>query len=118
MKEFICVSCPIGCRLTVTEKNGEYIVTGNSCKRGLEYGLQEMTDPRRNISSTVRISNSKIPMLPVKTAAPIPKGKIFEVMTEINKTSVSAPVTMGDVIIQNVLGTGIDIVASRSIDKK
>ncbi len=115
MKEFTCVSCPMGCKLQVSEQNGDFIITGNSCALGLKYGKQEMIDPRRNISSTVKVKNGFLEMLPVKTAAPIPKNKIFEVMQEINKTSVFAPVKMGDVIIKNVLNTGIDIIASRSM---
>jgi len=115
MKEFTCVSCPIGCRLTATEKNGEYSIEGYTCKRGLEYGLQEMKDPRRNISSTVRITNGFLAVLPVKTATPIPKGMIFQVMEEINKQTVIAPVKSGAVIIRDVLHTGVDIVATRDM---
>ena len=115
MKEFTCVSCPMGCRLTATEKDGEYSIKGYTCKRGLEYGLQEMKDPRRNISSTVRIANGFLAVLPVKTAAPIPKGMIFQVMEEINKQTVEAPVQSGAVIIHDVLHTGIDIVATRDM---
>lgn len=115
MKKFTCVSCPIGCRLTAAEKDGAYIIEGYTCKRGLEYGLQEMKDPRRNISSTVRVENGFLAVLPVKTAAPIPKGMILQVMEEINKRSVQAPVQSGAVIIHDVLHTGIDIVATRDM---
>jgi len=115
MKEFTCVSCPMGCRLRAIEKDGAYTIEGYSCKRGLEYGLQEMKDPRRNISSTVRIENGFLAALPVKTAAPIPKGMIFQVMEEINKIRVTAPVKTGAVIIPDVLHTGIDIVATRDM---
>ena len=108
----------MGCRLRAIEKDGAYTaytIEGYSCKRGLEYGLQEMKDPRRNISSTVRIENGFLAALPVKTAAPIPKGMIFQVMEEINKIRVTAPVKTGAVIIPDVLHTGIDIVATRDM---
>ena len=105
----------MGCRLRAIEKDGAYTIEGYSCKRGLEYGLQEMKDPRRNISSTVRIENGFLAALPVKTAAPIPKGMIFQVMEEINKIRVTAPVKTGAVIISNVLHTGINIVATRDM---
>jgi len=117
MKNFTCISCPMGCKLSVIEEDGEYLITGNSCGMGLKYGKQEMTDPRRNISSTVKVRGGFLEMLPVKTTAPIPKGKIFGVMKEINKITVSAPIKTGEIIIKNVLNTGVDIAASRSIPK-
>lgn len=118
MKEFTCVSCPMGCHLSVTKKeNGEFLVKGFACKRGLEYGLQEMKDPRRNISSSVRIENGFLAVLPVKTEKPIPKNLIFQVMEKINSTKITAPVKVGDVIIANVLDTGINIVATRDMPK-
>ena len=115
VKEFTCISCPIGCRLQATEKDGALSITGYSCKRGLEYGLQEIQAPRRNISSTVCVENGFLAVLPVKTAAPIPKELIFRVMKEINNVRVSAPIKVGTVIIPDVLHTGIDIVATRDM---
>lgn len=116
-KEIICISCPIGCQLVVTEENGQYTVEGNNCKNGEKYGIEEMSNPKRVIPSTVKIINGFIPRLPVKTQEPIPKELIFDIMKEINKTEVTAPVKQGDIIISNVLGTGVDVVATRSIDK-
>ncbi|MGP1593805.1 MAG: DUF1667 domain-containing protein [Treponema sp.] len=125
MKEFTCVSCPMGCRLTaikITDENSSqgysYSIQGYSCKRGLAYGLQEMQDPRRNISSTVTVRNGFLAVLPVKTSAPIPKNMIFAVMEEINRQQITAPVTTGQCIIANVLNTGADIIAARSMPKK
>ncbi len=116
IKEFTCVSCPMGCMLQATPlESGEFKISGNSCKRGLTYGLQEMKDPKRNISSTVCVSGAEINSLPVKTAEPIPKGKIFEIMKEINKITVKAPINVGDVIIENVLNTGVNIIATRNL---
>lgn len=115
MKEFTCVSCPMGCRLTATVENGSHKIEGYTCKRGLEYGLQEMKDPRRNISSTVRITNGFLTVLPVKTAAPIPKNMIFQVMEAINRVHVTAPIHSGAVVLANVLNTGVNIVATRNM---
>lgn len=116
--EVICISCPLGCHLTVTVDGDDITVTGNTCKNGEKYGIEEVTDPRRVIPSTVVINNGKLPRLPVKTADAVPKGMIFDIMDEINKVVVDAPVKMGDVIIENVLDTGVDVVASRSMDEK
>ncbi len=115
MKEFTCVSCPMGCKLSAFQEDGGYKIEGYTCKRGLEYGLQEMKDPRRNISSTVRIKNGFLSMLPVKTSAPIPKDSILSVMNIINTQKITAPVQCGDVVIPNILNTGVDIVATRNM---
>lgn len=115
MRTLICIACPMGCKLTIEEKDGQYIIEGHKCKRGLEYGMQEMTDPRRHISSTARVIGGFLQVIPVKTDRPIPKGKIFDVMKEINKIKVSAPVQIGQVLIENVAGTGSNIVTRRSL---
>ena len=114
-KELICISCPRGCHLVVDD-NLE--VSGNSCPRGKAYGVSEVTNPVRNISSTVVIHDGVIKRLPVCTSSPIPKGKIFECMNEINKVVVNAPIKCGDVIIPNVLGLGVDIISARTVERK
>lgn len=119
-KDIICIVCPVGCKMTVEENAGAetgYIVEGHTCNRGIEYGIKEMCDPRRNITSTVIIKGSYLRRLPVRTSSPIPKESIFDCMKEINAVRVKAPVKMGRVLIKDVLGTGTDIVASRSLDK-
>lgn len=118
MKEFTCVSCPMGCRLRAIETANGYTIEGYTCKRGLEYGLQEMKDPRRNISTTVKVKDGFLAVLPVKTSKPIPKDMIFTVMHEINKKEVQAPVAAGTCIIPNVLNTGADIIATRTMPAK
>lgn len=112
--KFICIVCPRGCHLSVDENLN---VTGNSCPRGKEYAINEVTNPTRTITSTVAISGGELHRLPVMTSSPIPKGKIFEVMQEIDKVRACAPVRIGDVIIRDVLGTGSDIIATRNILK-
>ena len=111
-KEFTCIVCPRGCRLAIDENNE---VTGNTCPRGKAYAISEVTNPVRNIASSVRVSNREDLLVSVKTSNPIPKGKIFEVMDEINKISVEAPTHIGDVVIKNVLGLDVDIVITKEI---
>jgi CxxC motif-containing protein len=113
----ICIGCPLGCRLTVTEKDG-WRVEGNTCKRGAVYAVKELTNPTRVLPTTVKIKDGFLKRLPVRTAAPLPKNKIFEAMQVINRVEVEAPVKMGDVIIENILGTGVNVIASRSMTKK
>ncbi len=115
-KNMVCVVCPIGCSLKVFMDNGRVMsVEGNTCNRGYDYAVSEMTNPSRVLTSTVKLKNSKIQMLPVKTDKPVPKGLLFECMKLINAAEVSAPVKPGDVIIENILGTGANIIATRNI---
>lgn len=114
VKELICISCPMGCHLKVDVDNKT--VTGNTCKRGEIYGLNEVTNPVRVVTSTVKVNGGELPVVPVKTAGAIPKKLNFECMKIINETTVNAPVKMGEVLIKDVLGTGIDVVASRDIE--
>lgn len=114
-KELICISCPMGCRLKVDAEKKE--VTGNACPRGKEYGINEVLHPVRVITSVVKIINGTLPVLPVKTNGAIPKQLNFACMEEINKVTVAAPVKRGDVIIKNVLETGVDVVATRGMEK-
>lgn len=114
--ELVCIVCPIGCRLTVTElEDGNYSVEGNTCKRGEVYGIKELTAPTRVLPTTVKIIHSSLRRLPVKTNSAIPKELIFEAMKEINRITVEAPVRVGQVVIANLLGTGVDVVATRSM---
>lgn len=115
MTELICIVCPKGCHLKVDEENG-YKVTGNGCPRGAAYGEKELVNPTRTITSTVRINGKTARRVPVKTSADFPKGKIFDVMAELDKVDVQAPVKVGDVIIKDVCGLGVDIVAAKDID--
>lgn len=112
MKELTCIVCPRGCHLTVDDNLN---VSGNFCKRGENYAKNELTRPMRNISSTVKIVSKTINRLPVKTSDNIPKDKFFQVMDEINKVVVKAPINVGDIVIKNVLDLGIDIVSTRTI---
>ncbi len=112
MKELICITCPRGCHLSVDDNLN---VTGNMCPRGAMYAKAELTHPTRMVTSSVNVISKIESRLPVKTKEPIPKELIFKVMEEIMKVSVKAPIRIGDVVIKDVLGTGVDIVATKNI---
>lgn len=113
MKELTCIVCPRGCRLFIDD---DLNVTGNSCPRGAIYAKDELTNPKRMITSVVRVKNRKDTVVSVKTSTSIPKAMIFDVMNEINKVGVDAPTHIGDVVIKNVLDTGADIVITKNIE--
>jgi CxxC motif-containing protein len=112
-RELICICCPKGCHLKVEEDS--LSVSGNTCPRGVEYGVNEVINPVRIITSTVRINGGEVSVVPVKTQKPIPKGLTMKCMEEINKVSVSVPVNIGDIVIKNILQTGVDVVATKNI---
>ena len=111
----ICIGCPMGCPLTV-EMNGTEVVsvTGNTCPRGDAYARKEVTNPTRIVTSTVKVEGGKVDMVSVKTKEDIPKGKIFECVKALKGITVKAPVHIGDVILKDVAGTGIDIIATKN----
>ncbi len=116
-RDLICIGCPLGCPLTVTIENGEVTaVTGNTCPKGDAYARKEVTNPTRIVTSTVCVEGGVAPMVSCKTAADIPKGKIFEVTTALKDVVVQAPVTIGDVLLANAADTGVDIIATKNID--
>ena len=112
-KNLICVSCPLGCPIEVEIENGEVVsVTGNTCKRGDAYARAEITNPVRSLTTSVKVENGLHPVVPVKSSGPVPKDKMFDCMKEINSVTVKAPVKIGDIVIENILGLGVDIVAT------
>lgn len=113
-RELTCVACPLGCPITVTfDENGNVSsVTGNTCKRGDAYARTEVINPTRMLTTTVKVEGGKSYVVPVKSADPIPKSMMMDCMKEINKATVKAPVNIGDVVIKNILGTGVDIIAT------
>jgi len=116
IKNFLCVACPVGCALKVEACGTEVSkVEGNSCPRGVKYAQDEITNPTRTFTSTIRVKGGVLPVCPVRSRAPLPLKKVFDVTREVAKISLPAPVMIGQVIIENVCGTGIDIVASRSL---
>jgi len=115
MKEFNCIGCPRGCLLHVEEIDGEFVVTGNTCLRGHDFAVNEMTCPKRTICSTVKTVFGDAPVLPVRVSADIPKDRIFDVMAEINKVMLTERIGRGDVIIPDVLGLGVDVISTSDI---
>lgn len=117
MKEFSCIGCPRGCLLHVEEENGGFTVTGNSCPRGHEFAISEMTAPKRTICSVVKTVFADAPVLPVRVSADIPKEMIFDVMGEINSVTLTERIGRGDVVIENVLGLGVDVISTSDLLK-
>ena len=114
MKEFICIVCPKGCRLKVDDEGN---VTGNTCIRGEKYGKQEAIDPKRTLTSTVKINSKLVRRLSVITSGEVPKGKVQEVVRYLDNVEVSAPIKVKDVIVKDVMGLGVDIIATRTIEE-
>ncbi|EGS31789.1 MULTISPECIES: DUF1667 domain-containing protein [Megasphaera] len=117
-KQMNCIMCPMGCLLTVTLTDGAVTdVKGNTCPRGEIYAHQELTNPQRMLTSTVSVQGGVLALLPVVSKTTLPKGKILECANELRNISVEAPIKTGDVIVSNILGLGVDIIASRDMEK-
>ena len=114
MKELVCIVCPKGCRLHVDEENG-YAVTGNSCPRGAEYGHNEIKNPTRVLTSTVKLDGGLYRRCPVKTDKAVPKRLLLDIMHELNNVSLSAPVQAGQVVIANVCGTDANVIVTKNL---
>ncbi|MDE5670469.1 MAG: DUF1667 domain-containing protein [Eubacterium sp.] len=116
MKELICITCPKGCHLKIDEEN-DYAVTGNACPRGAEYGKNELKNPKRVITSTVKTNSAEYCRCPVKTNGAIPKDKMFEIMEMLDDVELKTPIRTGDIVIKNLFDTGVDIVTCKEILK-
>jgi len=117
-RDLICIVCPLGCHCSIEEDPTApkgYKVTGVTCKRGEDYAIKEITEPTRMLTSTVRIQGARLPRLPVRTSGAIPKERVFECMQLINGLQVAHPVAMGQVLAKDLFGTGIDLIASRTL---
>lgn len=122
-KEMTCSVCPNGCTLKLDYeiREGKPVlakVTGNLCPQGLEYARQELLAPKRTIASSVLVEGGELPLVSVRTRGAIPKEKISDVMEEIRKCRVKAPVAAGTVLLSNVLGLGADVIATKTVEKK
>ena len=116
-RNLTCINCPMGCALTIEMEGDEVVsISGNTCPRGDAYGRKEVTNPTRIVTSTVRVTGGEADMVSVKTKQDIPKGKIFECVEALKGVEVQAPVHVGDVIVSDVAGTGIDIVATKNVE--
>lgn len=113
--ELTCISCPLGCQMEVeVDDQGQVVsVTGNTCKRGEVYAKKEVTNPQRMVCSTVHLIGGDLPLVSVKTQEPVSKSKIFDVMEEVRRLTAEAPVHVGDIIKENIGGTGVALVATQ-----
>ena len=112
----ICIGCPLGCPLTVEMEGNEVkSVAGNTCPRGDAYARKELINPTRIVTSTVRVNGGRLAMVSVKTESDIPKGKIFDCVKALRDVEVQAPVKIGDVIVENVAGTGVNVIATKNV---
>ncbi|WP_059066234.1 DUF1667 domain-containing protein [Mediterraneibacter massiliensis] len=114
-RELICICCPVGCRLTVLSDGEDMEIQGNRCKRGKEYAAHEMLHPMRSLTTTIRVKGGADKRVPVRTKQEIPKEKIMECMAALKKTEAAAPVKIGDVVVKNIAGTGVDMIAAKDI---
>lgn len=114
-KTYTCIVCPMSCRITVEDTETGFTVAGNTCARGKEYAVSEHTLPKRMITTTVKVENGMLRRLPVVSSAPVPKKLWGECLKQIYTVCVQAPVQYGEVILHDVCGTGVDIMASRSV---
>lgn len=117
-KKMICIGCPMGCYLTV-DYVGKKIsgVSGNRCKVGVEYAEKEISSPERTLTTTVKVKNGHLPLVSVRTDKPMPKSRIFDAMNLLAEVEAKAPVKIGEIIIQDVFGTGVNIVATKNISR-
>ena len=112
-----CIGCPLGCSLTAVPTADGFDISGYTCKRGLEYAKKELTRPERTVTSTVRVSGGKANVVSVRTATDVPKDAIFQVMEAIIALGVPAPVKIGDVLCENIAGTGVALTATKGVAK-
>ena len=111
-REMTCIICPMGCRLTAEVEGDAIRVSGHTCKRGETYAVQEITCPMRTVTSLIAVDGATLPLCPVKTAGQVPKAKIDDVLAELKAARAAAPIKLGQVLIPNVAGTGVDIIAT------
>jgi CxxC motif-containing protein len=114
-RELVCIACPVGCRLRVFQDSSGIRVQGNQCEKGDTYGREELLAPRRVVTATVRLAGSPLRRLPVKTHRPLPREHIGALLTQASRLEVRAPVARGQVLLADFLGTGVDLVATRTV---
>lgn len=117
-RKVTCILCPLGCGATVTIKSGRIIKIENlECPRGEDYVLKEIETPTRDFFTTVRVRGAKVPVCPVRSTQPVPREKLLDCSKELAKIIVDAPIKIGDLIVENLLGLGIDIIATRNLEQ-
>lgn len=116
--EMICINCPLGCRMRVEERDGEIVVTGNTCERGRKYAVTEMTAPRRTVTSSVSVSGGVLKTVSLKTNRPILKSEIFSALSKLKGVTVKAPIKIGDTVVKDIASGGESFVATRTVEKE
>ena len=114
----LCIVCPEGCEMDVKEMDGELVFPETICRRGQDYARQEIYNPCRVLTTTVRVEGGEIAMLPVRTQEPVPKENLIETMQRIASIVAQAPIAVGDVVSEDITGTGIPLLACRNIGRK
>lgn len=118
-KQMICILCPNGCELEVEYGENRLLsVCGNKCPKGALYAEQEVTNPTRNIATSVLVIGGELPLCSVRLTKPIPKSRIFDAVNEIQKIRLNAPVSIGQVLLRDILGLGSDVIATRPVEKQ
>lgn len=119
VREFTCIICPNGCEVTARTEQGKIVsIEGAGCPKGEDYVRQEMTCPQRNIATSVLVKGGALPLASVRLTAPVPREKIGDVMEEIKKVQVTAPVTAGTVVIRSVAGCDSDVMITKSVERQ
>lgn len=117
METIICLSCPIGCYLQAEFKNEEFLISNNKCPKGILFAKNELTSPKRIVTSTCRINSSFINRIPLKTNAPISKKDINKMLKLISAINLNSPVKSGEIVLKNILNSGVDIITTRTVNK-
>lgn len=118
-RQLTCISCPMGCQLIIVTKGNEIqTVSGNQCGIGVKYAKAELTNPVRMVTSTLKVQEGALPVVSVKTEAPIPKDKIFQCLKVLKKVKVQPPIQIGDMIVENICDTGVNVIATREVGQK
>ena len=118
LREYTCIICPNGCEIQADVENGKILsITGNICPKGESYVEQELTDPRRNIATSILVKNGELPLASVRLSNPLPKGEIGKAMEEIRKISLEAPVKAGTIVISGILGYESDVIVTKTVER-
>jgi CxxC motif-containing protein len=116
---FTCIKCPLSCQIELTEDNGTITnIEGHTCPQGEQYAREEFINPVRMVTTTVVVTHGILPCLPVRSETPVPKNMVRKCIHALNRIRVQAPIACGDIIYEDILGTGINIIASRKLEKK
>ena len=115
MKQITCITCPIGCRITINIVDGEYVFFGNKCPKGIHFVKTELNAPVRSLTTTVRTVFPEMPVLPVRTRGEVPKDKIKEIIRDLSKVVITKKIGIGETVAANISGTGCDIIATSNM---